>query len=135
MKYVIAFFGFLVSFLVLDSIWISQVVVGMYRTQVNHLMADDANMLAAILFYLLYAAGAIFLSRPAISRGAPKLALVYGGISGGLAYGTYAFTNFAVLDGWTWQLVVADVLWGIFVTATCCAIGVLATRWWHRSTT
>lgn len=135
MQYVIAFIGFLTSFLVLDSIWISQVVVGMYRAQVNHLMAEDANMIAAILFYLMYAAAATFLSRPAIKRGSCRLALIYGGIAGGLAYGTYALTNFAVLDGWTWQLVVADVWWGITITAVCCAIAVLATKWWRTAVT
>ncbi|GGZ98121.1 membrane protein [Arenicella chitinivorans] len=135
MNYVIAFLGFLTSFLVLDSIWISQVVVGMYRTQVNHLMAQDANVLAAVLFYILYAAAAVFFCRPAIKRGSPRLAVVYGGTTGGLAYGTYALTNFAVLDGWTWQLVVADVLWGITVTAVCCAIAVFVTRWRNTSVT
>lgn len=129
MKYLIAYLGFLISFLILDSIWISQVVVGMYRAQVNHLMAENANMFAAILFYLMYAAAAIFLSRAAVKSGSQRGALVNGGIAGGLAYGTYALTNFAVLDGWTWQLVVADVLWGIFVTAVCCTIAVFASRW------
>ena len=51
-----------------------------------------------------------------------------GAIFGGLAYGTYAFTNYAVLKGWTWTLVAADVAWGVVLTAVAAACGLLAAQ-------
>ena len=65
---------------------------------------------------------------PALHSGGARLALLNGAIFGGLAYGTYAFTNYAVLKGWTFKLVVADVVWGIVLTAVTAACGLLAAR-------
>jgi len=45
-----------------------------------------------------------------------------------VAYGIYAFTNYALLKGWSFNLAAADVGWGIAVTALAAACGLLAAR-------
>lgn len=127
MKYVKAFAGSLAAFLVIDAIWISTVVTKMYAREAPQLMLETPNMGAAAAFYLVYAAGIVALAvRPALQAQSAKLALVNGGILGGIAYGTYAMTNYAVIKGWTATLVIADIPWGIFLTAMCALAGFLA---------
>ncbi|RBP51662.1 DUF2177 family protein [Arenicella xantha] len=128
MKILFAYVGFLVSFLAIDSVWISLVVIPLYTQEVGHLMASESNAIAAVLFYLIYAAGALFICREAMQENSMSGTFLNGAVAGGLAYGTYAFTNFAVLDGWSWILVVSDVAWGLVITGTACCVGLLASR-------
>lgn len=124
-----AFAGVLVSFLAIDLLWINLVVKPMYDQQVPGLLRASPRMGPAALFYLVYAAGVVYFAViPALSSGGARVALLNGALFGGLAYGTYAFTNYAVIQGWTLALVVADVAWGIVLTASVAACGLLAAR-------
>ena len=124
-----AFAGVLVAFFAIDILWISRVVRPMYDQQVGGLLRANPQMGAAAVFYLLYAAGIFYFAvLPALPSGGTRLTLLNGAIFGGLAYGTYAFTNYAVLKGWTLTLVVADVAWGIVLTAVAAACGLFAAR-------
>lgn len=124
-----AYAGVVVSFLAIDAVWISRVVKPMYDREVGGLLRETPQMGAAAVFYLMYAAGVVwFAVQPAHAAESVRPALLNGAIFGGLAYGTYAFTNHAVLRGWTWSLVVADVLWGVALTAAVAACGYLVSR-------
>ena len=50
--------------------------------------------------------------RHVLASGDVRTALVNGAALGGLAYGTYAFTNYALLGRWTLTLAAADLGWG-----------------------
>jgi uncharacterized membrane protein len=129
MTFAKAFVGVLVAFFAIDIIWISLVVRPMYDQQVGGMLRANPQLGAAALFYLMYAAGIVYFAvLPARQSGGMRLALLNGAFFGGLAYGTYAFTNHAVLEGWTFTLVVADVAWGIVLTAVTAACGLLAAR-------
>ena len=65
---------------------------------------------------------------PAVASNDVRTALVNGAALGGLAYGTYAFTNYSLLEGWTLTLAAADLGWGIVLTAVTAACGLLAVR-------
>ncbi len=129
MTFVKSFAGTLIAFLAIDFIWITRVVKPMYDQQVGSLLRTNPQMGAAAIFYLMYAAGIVYFAvLPAIESGGMRTALLNGAIFGGLAYGTYAFTNYAVLKGWTLTLVFADVAWGIVLTAVAAACGLFAAR-------
>jgi uncharacterized membrane protein len=129
MTFAKAFAGVLVSFLAIDLLWINFVVKPMYDQQVPGLLRASPRMGPAALFYLVYAAGIVYFAvLPALSAGGARVALLNGALFGGLAYGTYAFTNYAVIQGWTFTLVIADVAWGIVLTASVAAGGLLAAR-------
>ncbi len=129
MTFTKAFAGVLVAFFAIDILWISRVVRPMYDQQVGGLLRANPQMGAAAVFYLAYAAGIVYFAvLPALPSSGTRLALLNGAIFGGLAYGTYAFTNYAVLKGWTLTLVVADVAWGIVLTAVAAACGLFAAR-------
>jgi len=129
MTFAKAFAGTLVAFLAVDMIWIARVVRPMYSQQVGGLLRANPQLGAALAFYLTYAAGIVYFAvLPALASGGVRTALVNGAILGGLAYGTYAFTNYALLEGWTFTVAAADLGWGIVVTAVTAACGLLAAR-------
>jgi len=124
-----AYAGALIAFLVIDIVWITLVVRPMYDQQVGGMLRETPQMVGASLFYLAYAAGIVYFAvLPALSEGGLGAALLKGAVFGVLAYGTYAFTNYAVLDGWTMKLVVADVVWGGVLTAMTAAAGLYCAR-------
>ena len=129
MIYLKAFLGTVVTFLVVDLVWITFFVKPYYQQTVGHLLRESPNMVASALFYLAYAGGIVYLAiAPALSAGSLKTALINGAVLGGIAYGTYSVTNYAVFEGWTTGLMVSDVAWGIFLTAVCAAGGYFAAR-------
>lgn len=129
MTFAKAYLGVLVPFFVIDIVWIARVVRPMYDVEIGDLLRADPRMGAAVAFYLMYAAGIVYLAVfPALASGGMRLALINGAVFGGLAYGTYAFTNYAVLEGWTFELVAADVAWGVVLSSVTAACGVFAVR-------
>jgi uncharacterized membrane protein len=108
----------LISFLLLDIVWISQVASPWMKKAVPHLMAASPNLLAALAFYLLYLGVLLFLILiPALNQklGYPTLAL--NSFLFGLAcYATYDLTNLAVMKGYPLTMALADMIWGGLVT-------------------
>jgi uncharacterized membrane protein len=124
-----AFVGTLVAFLAIDMVWIARVARPMYERQVGDLLRVHPQIGAASAFYLAYTAGIVYFAvLPALASGGVRTALLNGAALGGLAYGTYAFTNHALFKGWTFTLAAADVGWGIVLTAVTAACGLWAAR-------
>jgi uncharacterized membrane protein len=92
-------------------------------------MAEPLRLGPAAAFYLAYVAGLLYLvSVPALRDGDPVQALMGGAVLGFVAYGTYEFTNYAVLRDWHWSLVATDLAWGTVLTAVSAWAGVAALR-------
>ena len=124
-----AFVGVVVTFLVLDAIWIGVFVKKYYDRTVGHLMRSSPNVIAAVIFYVMYCAGVVVLAiAPAVPAGDWAHAMLAGAVLGALAYGAFTLTNMAILEGWTWGLVASDMAWGAFVTAICAVAGLQAAR-------
>lgn len=118
-------------FLVLDALMLNLVLAPMFRAQLGETMLDSPRLGPAVVFYLFYIAGVLWLvSLPALRDGVPVQALINGAILGAVAYGTYEFTNFATLRGWSWQMVITDVIWGAVLTGVSAWAGVMAARAW-----
>lgn len=118
-------------FLVLDALMLNLVLAPMFRAQLGETMLASPRFGPAVVFYLFYIAGVLWLvSLPALRDGVPVQALINGAILGAVAYGTYEFTNFATLRGWSWQMVITDVIWGAVLTGVSAWAGVMAARAW-----
>ena len=118
-----------VVFLIVDALMLNLVMAPLFRSQIPDMMRDSPAIGAAATFYLAYVAGLIYLiSYPALVDDAPDRALLHAAILGAMAYGTYEFTSFAVLKGWSWQMVAADVTWGAVLTGGSAWAGVVITR-------
>ena len=92
----------------LDAIWLGYVARGFYVSRLGDLMLDQPRFGIA--------------------------ALLAGVALGFIAYGTYDATNLATLRGYTVQLAVVDLLWGMTLTGISAAGGMyIATRWFGVS--
>jgi len=110
----------LVTFIVIDLLWLGVVARGFYRKYMGHLMRSSVNWPAAIVFYLFFAAGILLLVVwPAIERQSLGQAVLLGALFGLVTYAAYDLTNLATLEGFPVQVAVVDLVWG---TALCSSI-------------
>jgi uncharacterized membrane protein len=115
----------LLVFLGIDAFWLGLVAPQFYRSQIGHLMAERANLLAAGLFYLLFVTVLVyFVVEPALRVGTIWDAFVRGALFGLVTYATYDLTNLATLRDWPLLVTVVDLLWGTTLTAATAAVSV-----------
>ncbi len=123
LKYLAVYFSFLVSFVIIDFIWLLGIAKNLYRDDMGSLMASEPKLLAGLGFYLLYALGAsIFVILPAISKQSFLYAVQYGALFGFFCYMTYDLTNLAVIRDFPMRLAFVDIVWGSAVTAASSAV-------------
>ena len=119
-----------IVFLALDVVMLKKVMYPLFSSNIGPMMLEDLRMGPAAGFYLFYVVGVVwFVSIPALNVGSIAQAFFAGAVLGALAYGTYEFTNFATLKGWTAQMVMVDVIWGAVLTGTSAAVGVAVTKY------
>ena len=129
MKYLKAAAAIAVAFLVIDLAWIGFFLGGIYDAQLGDMMRETPDGLAAGVFYVGYVAGIVYFAvRPAFDEARIGPAVLNGALLGALAYGTYTLTNYAIFTNWSLVLVLSDIAWGAFLTATSAAIGYLAAK-------
>jgi uncharacterized membrane protein len=122
-KYIFSYIIATLSFFAIDMVWLGLIARNFYRNQIGHLMADDVNWPAAIIFYLLFILGiVIFAVSPALDTGKLSTALIYGALFGFFTYATYDLTNLATLKDWPMLMVVIDIAWGTFLSAAVASI-------------
>lgn len=130
MTTIVAYVATAAAFLILDAIWLGVLAKDFYRREIGALLLDKFNFAVAAGFYLVFVVGIlIFAVLPALQSGSWKTALVYGALFGFFTYATYDLTNLATLKGWSTTVVVADIIWGTFLTGTAAVAGYLVTRW------
>ncbi len=118
MKFVGRYLVALLTLLVLDGLWLGVVAIGFYQKEVGALLLPSPIWAAAILFYMVHAAGIVaFPVQLALPSSSWIPAAVYGAFFGLCAYATYDLTNLATLRGWTVTITVVDIAWGMFATA------------------
>lgn len=108
-----------VVFMGIDAIWLTQMASRLYQPTIGHLLAPEPDLLAALVFYLLYILGmVVFTVRPAQHDTSLKAAAGRGALFGLVAYATYDLTNQATLINWPWFVTFIDLIWGTFLTGT-----------------
>lgn len=128
MQFFTTYIAGLVAFLVIDFIWLKYVALSFYREQIGHLMLDKPNLGIALLFYLVYVVGVVILAvNPALEKGQWTIAVLYGGLLGLVAYGTYDITNLATLKTWPSIVSIIDMIWGTVLTASVATIAYFVT--------
>jgi uncharacterized membrane protein len=124
---VLATLGALFVFLALDFVWLSTAAEIIYRPRLGAMLAENPDLGAALLFYLLYLAGLnIFVLRPALADG--SRGVLRGAAFGLVAYGIYDLTNQATLANWPWTITIIDMAWGAVLTGVSCAAGLWFAR-------
>ena len=130
MIHILLYISTAIVFLALDVVMLKKVMYPLFSANIGPMMLEDLRMGPAAVFYLFYVVGVVwFVSIPALNVGSIAQAFFAGAVLGALAYGTYEFTNFAALKGWTAQMVMVDVIWGAVLTGTSAAVGGAVTKY------
>jgi uncharacterized membrane protein len=125
----IAYISGLITMGILDGAWLSFAYGRLYKPGIGHLMGDKPVAAAAVLFYVIYAAGVAYLiTLPALAGGSFLGAITRGAVLGFIAYGTYDLTSLAILRGWPVNVTVADMIWGAMITGTTAGMAYLITQ-------
>jgi uncharacterized membrane protein len=129
MKYLTYYLTALAVCVAVDFVWLSTTTSQLYQPVMGDMLAVKPDLTAAAAFYLLYAAGVtIFVGAPALKAGKWIDAVLMGVLFGLFCYMTYDLTNQATLRSWTIQLTLADVVWGMFLTALSGTAAFFVTR-------
>jgi uncharacterized membrane protein len=112
-----------IIFLAIDAVWLLLIAKNLYSKYLGYLMAKSPNLIAALIFYLIFVAGMLyFVINPALVTGRWQDALISGMFFGFVTYATYDLTNLATIKDWPIIITLIDLAWGSFVTAATCVI-------------
>ncbi|WP_281992148.1 DUF2177 family protein [Sulfitobacter geojensis] len=119
-----------VIFLGLDYLGLTNIVKPVFDRHISALLLENFRILPAFAFYAFYVGVLLwFVSWPAVTQDKSLLwVLGNAALIGAMGYGTYEFTNLAVMKDWTWDMVVTDLTWGTALTAVSATGGVYITR-------
>ena len=127
LKWIAAYIGTGVAFAAVDFVWLSTMTNRLYKPVIGPIMAAKPDMVAAVLFYLIYIGGIVFLAiAPALKEGLWTKAALNGAVLGFVAYATYDLTNQATLAVWDVKLTILDLIWGTFLTTVAASAGYFA---------
>lgn len=105
-------------FLGIDMVWLTLIAKNFYAKQLGYLMAKNPNLIAALVFYLIFIAALIFfVITPALDKRMWTHALFAGAFFGLVTYATYDLTNLATVKDWPIVITLIDLLWGMTVSA------------------
>src|SRR5262245_16123292 len=109
----------LVSFGLLDGLWLGALMGACRRTQISLITRMSGNRLAplwapALLVYVLLAFGIVVFVLPTPPGDAP---VVKGLLFGFIVYSVYDLSHLTGLKGWLIMVTALDVAWGATATA------------------
>lgn len=105
-------------FLAIDMLWLTLVAKDFYHKQIGFLLAKNPNIIAALIFYLIFIAGLIvFVIAPALDKKMWGQALLMGALYGFVTYATYDLTNLATVKDWPLTITIVDLIWGTVLSA------------------
>ena len=129
-KYLYAYFATAAVMIVIDLIWLGLIAKPLYVQGMGHLMAEEPNLVAGALFYLMFPIGlVVFAIAPYEAKAGLRDALLAGGMFGFFAYATYDLTNLATLKNWPLGVALMDMAWGTLVSAGAAAAGKATLDW------
>src|SRR5687768_5178764 len=126
-RYAILYVATALVMLPLDLLFLGFVAKGFFNSQVGA-MLGEVRLAPAMLFYLIYVGG-IVLFVSGTTGATWQSSLVFGALFGLVCYATFELTAMSLLKHWTWPVVAVDMSWGMVVTATAAALGLLLGNW------
>ncbi len=108
----------LVVFVAIDMVWLMWLARPTYMAEMGDILRKQPNMMAALVFYVMFAAGLVFFAvMPGLKAGSLLHGLALGAALGFVAYGTYDLTNLSVMNGFGFKIAMIDLAWGTCVSA------------------
>ena len=116
------FFIALIFFFIIDVFWIYFVATPMYKQEVSSLM--ELKIAPALLFYVIFLLGLIFFVVNPNQDNTLLNVFLIGAFFGLVTYGTYDLTVYASMNIFSLKLVMADILWGMFLSGAVATLTV-----------
>jgi len=116
------FFIALLFFFIIDVSWIYFVATPMYKQEIASLM--ELKVPPALLFYVIFLLGLIFFVVNPNQNNTLVNVFLIGAFFGLVTYGTYDLTIYASMNIFSLKLVVADILWGMFLSGAVATLTV-----------
>ena len=111
-----------IIFVVLDLFWFGVIMRIFYKDQLGFLMRSQPDWFMAACGYAFMVAGFLWFVLPPVQMTRSIMqAMQYGARFGVVLYGVYECTNYAVIAGWPFSLVIMDTIWGGLVYAIASA--------------
>lgn len=124
------YFITLFVFLGLDSIWLLFVAKNFYAEKLGYLMSKNPNLIAALIFYLLFVVGmVVFVLTPALKNNSLSQAIMLGAFLGLVSYSTYDLTNLATIRDWPLVITIIDMIWGTVLSGAVAGISYSIYKW------
>ncbi len=117
------------SFCLLDSLWIGVIMNNFYKNEAGALMKSSLGLidyLAAFGVWGLMSFGLLYFVIPRSKN--IKEVIINSLLIGLVIYGVYDLTNQAIINGWSWNLVIIDIFWGMLLNATSALIILFVTK-------
>jgi uncharacterized membrane protein len=113
-------------FAVLDFLWLGVLMNGFYKTELGAMARLSGSSFApvwwaAFAVYAVLVLGLVVFVLPR-SHGRPSHALGFGALLGLVTYGTYDFTAYAVIAGWSLRMTLVDIVWGAVICGASAAL-------------
>lgn len=121
------FLAIIPVFLLLDYLWLGNLMKGFYLRELGPLVRGDGSsmnprLLAAAGVYLALVGGIMVFALPRVDPLQPVISgLLWGALYGVTVYAVYDLTNRATLAHWPLKLVAVDMCWGGFLCAVVTA--------------
>jgi len=112
----------LLFFFIIDVFWIYFVATPMYKQEIASLM--ELKVPPALLFYVIFLLGLIFFVVNPNQNNTLVNVFLIGAFFGLVTYGTYDLTVYASMNIFSLKLVVADILWGMFLSGAVATLTV-----------
>ena len=117
------FFIALLFFFIIDVFWIYFVATPMYKQEVASLM--ELKIPPALIFYVIFLLGLIFFVINPNKYNSLFNVFLIGAFFGLVTYGTYDLTVYASMNIFSLKLVIADILWGMFLSGSVATLTIL----------
>jgi uncharacterized membrane protein len=123
MKYFYLYILTFLVFLAIDFVWLNWIAKNLYSEKIGHLLAENPNLIAAGVFYLLFVGASLLLVvLPGYEAQSITKTIMLGAVFGMITYATYDLTNLATLKEWPLSVTIIDIIWGTSLsTATAVA--------------
>ena len=121
---ILAFIAVLLTYLIMDGIWLGLVSKAEYQESIGGLMREKVIMWPWVVFYIIYSAALAFIIiKPNVGLDNFSTVAISGILFGAAAYGAYNLTNYAILKDWPLGITIKDWTWGVFVTTSATLSG------------
>jgi len=101
-----------IAFLAIDAVWLGLVAKDFYAKHLGYLMAEQANLLAALIFYLIFVVAILILVVVPTLQAPLTRTLLMAALFGFASYATYDLTNLATVKDWPLLITIVDLIWG-----------------------